>query len=144
MRGREQTLHRMVDTTESMQRRDVLKLMSSGFLAGMSDASGASRNTQPLVETAATEGHGAAYGSGLFRQWITDEYGAPAYRYTCEQLHDPKALTPTDPIFCGPKDHWHQLGNDRLVVKASNFGYMQVRQDEGAPKFLNDYISYGR
>ncbi|MFX1503472.1 MAG: GH36-type glycosyl hydrolase domain-containing protein, partial [Promethearchaeota archaeon] len=33
----------------------------------------------------------------------------------------------------------HQVGNDRLVGVASNFGYVQVRQDEGCPKFLNDY-----
>jgi hypothetical protein len=81
-----------------------------------------------------------AYGSGHFGEWVTDEYGAPAYHYTCDQLNDPKAVAPTDPIFCGATDQWHQLGNGRLVVKASNFGYMQVRQDEGGPKFLNDYI----
>jgi hypothetical protein len=31
------------------------------------------------------------------------------------------------------------VGNDRLVAVASNYGYVQVRQDEGGPKFLNDY-----
>ncbi|MGB6830679.1 MAG: hypothetical protein WBE41_21710 [Terracidiphilus sp.] len=31
------------------------------------------------------------------------------------------------------------MGNDRLVAAASNYGYVQVRQDEGSPKFLNDY-----
>ncbi|MCJ7648288.1 MAG: hypothetical protein MUP85_06720, partial [Candidatus Lokiarchaeota archaeon] len=36
-------------------------------------------------------------------------------------------------------DHSFQIGNDRLVAVVSNFGYMQVRQDEGGPKFLNDY-----
>ena len=26
-----------------------------------------------------------------------------------------------------------------MVAVASNFGYVQVRQDEGSPKFLNDH-----
>jgi hypothetical protein len=38
-----------------------------------------------------------------------------------------------------PADHTHQVGNDRLVAAVSNYGYVQVRQDEGSPKFLNDY-----
>ena len=35
-----------------------------------------------------------AYGSGHFGEWITDRFGLPAYRYTCDQLTDPKALVP--------------------------------------------------
>jgi hypothetical protein len=34
------------------------------------------------------------YGSGHFGEWIEDEFGLPAFRYTCDQLHDPKAVTP--------------------------------------------------
>ena len=40
----------------------------------------------------------------------------------------------------GATDHTHQVGNDRLIAAVSNFGYVQVRQDEGSPKFLNDYV----
>lgn len=80
-----------------------------------------------------------AFGSGNFGEWIEDEHGLPAYRYTCDQKHDPKAIAPTNPIWRAPTDHSHQVGNDRLVAVASNYGYIQVRQDEGGPKFLNDY-----
>jgi len=79
------------------------------------------------------------YGSGYFGEWIEDEFGLPAYRYTCDQANDPKAVTPTNTVFRPPTDHTHQVGNDRLVAACSNYGYVQVRQDEGAPKFLNDH-----
>jgi hypothetical protein len=79
------------------------------------------------------------YGSGYFGEWITDEFGLPAFQYTCDQTKDPKAVSQTDPIFRAPTDQTHQVGNDRLVAAVSNYGYVQVRQDEGAPKFLNDY-----
>jgi hypothetical protein len=89
------------------------------------------------------------YGSGHFGEWITDEFGLPAYRYTCNQLSDARAHVEVqwdqwdpqhpDPDYPGPSNHWHQVGNERLVAVASNFGYVQVRQDEGGPKFLNDY-----
>jgi len=44
---------------------------------------------------------------------------------------NPGVLTSTEHIF--------QIGNDRLVALASNYGHLRVRQDEGVPKFLNDY-----
>lgn len=80
-----------------------------------------------------------ADGSGHFGEWITDEFGLPAYRYTCDQLTDAQAQTPVHKEWIGPVDHLHQVGNDRVVAVASNFGYVQVRQDEGSPKFLNDH-----
>src|SRR5665213_1062590 len=80
-----------------------------------------------------------AYGSGHFGEWVNDPHGLPAYRYTCNQTIDPKAVTPVHKEWRAPTDHTHQVGNDRLVVAVSNYGYVQVRQDEGAPKFLNDY-----
>ena len=87
----------------------------------------------------ATDISAKEFGSGLFGEWIDDEFGLPAFRYTCDQTRDPKAVTLTDVSFRGTTDHSHQVGNDRIVAVASNFGYMQARQDEGAPKFLNDY-----
>jgi len=80
-----------------------------------------------------------AFGSGHFGEWFEDEHGLPAYRYTCDQSRDPKAVAPTNLIWRASTDHSHQVGNDRLVAVASNYGYVQVRQDEGGPKFLNDY-----
>jgi hypothetical protein len=79
------------------------------------------------------------YGSGYFGKWVFDENGLPAYSYTCNQLADERAKTFTNPKLRNPVEHFHQVGNDRVVAIASNFGYVQVRQDEGAPKLLNDY-----
>lgn len=80
-----------------------------------------------------------AYGSGYFGEWVEDEFGLPAYHYTCNQVSDPKAISPVNKEVRSPTDQIHQVGNDRLVAVASNYGYVQVRQDEGSPKFLNDY-----
>jgi hypothetical protein len=71
---------------------------------------------------------------------ITDQFGLPAYRYTCNQVTDPKAVSPVHKQWRGPTDHTHQVGNDRVIAAVSNYGYVQVRQDEGSPKFLNDYF----
>jgi hypothetical protein len=79
------------------------------------------------------------YGSGYFGLWIEDEFGLPAFGYTCDQVHEPKAVTEVNPGLLAPTEHIHQVGNDRLVAIASNYGHVRVRQDEGAPKFLNDY-----
>jgi len=82
---------------------------------------------------------GKPYGSGYFGEWFEDEFGLPAYRYTCDQTTDPKAITPVNQVWRSPTEHLHQIGNDRLVAVASNYGYIQLRQDEGSPKYLNDY-----
>lgn len=80
-----------------------------------------------------------AYGSGSFGEWIKDEYGLPVYRYTLDQTKDKRGLTPCNPLWRNPSDHFHQVGNDRVLALASNYGYVQLRQDEGAPKLLNDF-----
>jgi len=79
------------------------------------------------------------YGSGSFGEWTQDQHGLPAFRYTCDQIHDKRAVTPVSPGFITTTDHLHQVGNDRIVAIASNYGHVQVRQDEGAPKLLNAY-----
>jgi hypothetical protein len=79
------------------------------------------------------------YGSGYFGEWIEDEFGLPAFHYTCDQVHDPKAVTEVNPGILSSTEHIHQVGNDRIIAIASNYGHVRVRQDEGAPKFLNDY-----
>jgi Glycosyl hydrolase 36 superfamily, catalytic domain len=80
------------------------------------------------------------YGSGYFGEWIEDEFGLPAFHYECDQINDPKAKTEVNPrIILTPTEHIHQVGNDRVVAIASNYGHVRIRQDEGAPKFLNDY-----
>jgi len=79
------------------------------------------------------------FGSGNFGEWIEDEFGLPAFRYTCDQNTDPKAKTQITPGVLSPTSHVHQVGNGRIIGVAHNHGYIQVRQDEGAPKFLNGY-----
>src|SRR5438876_1949956 len=80
-----------------------------------------------------------AYGSGHFGEWIQDEFGLPAFRYTCDQVNDPKARTEVNAGILPSTEHIYQIGNDRIVAIASNYGHVRVRQDEGAPKFLNDH-----
>lgn len=79
-----------------------------------------------------------AFGSGYFGEWITDGQGLPAYRYDCDQLTDPAAVSPTNTVWRKENDHTFQFGNGRATCVASNFGTVQVRQDEGSPKFLGD------
>jgi hypothetical protein len=80
-----------------------------------------------------------AYGSGYFGVWIEDELGLPAFHYTCDQINDNKAVTEVNAGVLTSTEHIHQVGNDRILAIASNYGHIRVRQDEGAPKFLNDY-----
>lgn len=87
----------------------------------------------------ASGGESKPYGSGYFGNWITDEFGLPAFHYTCDQIKDPKAVTKINPGILSPTEHIHQVGNGRIVALASNYGHVRVRQDEGAPKFLNDH-----
>jgi hypothetical protein len=123
-----------------MKRRRFLELAGLGVGATVITSKLAATDSttwkaaDPLSPTA-----GKAYGSGYFGNWIEDQFGMPAYQYTCNQITDPKAVSPVDPIWRRPADHTHQVGNDRLVAAVSNYGYVQVRQDEGSPKFLNDY-----
>ena len=109
------------------------KTLTPGILAAQS-APQSSPHKQVLDQNAAE-----SYGSGHFGRWERDAHGLPVYRYTCNQLADPLAVLPVDKEWQSPTNHIHQVGNDRLVAVASNYGYVQVRQDEGSPKLLNDY-----
>ena len=80
-----------------------------------------------------------AFGSGYFGEWVDDEFGLHAYHYTCNQINDPKAKTIMSKGWRSDIEHLHQVGNDRIVGVASNFGHVQVRQDEGGPKYLNEF-----
>ena len=65
----------------------------------------------------------------------------PAYQYTCNQITDPKAVSPVDKAWRSPTDHTHQVGNNRLVAAVSNYGYVQVRQDEGCSEISERLLS---
>jgi Glycosyl hydrolase 36 superfamily, catalytic domain len=125
-----------------MNRREFLGLVGVSGLSGLNlpnfnSKLGSETRAVPLTPSQAASSK--AYGSGYFGEWITDQFGLPAYRYACDQITDPKAVSPTHKQWRGATDQTHQVGNDRLVAAVSNFGYVQVRQDEGSPKFLNDF-----
>jgi Glycosyl hydrolase 36 superfamily, catalytic domain len=130
----------------NMNRREFLGFVGASGLSGIKlpEFATALRGapSAAAAHSAATAAGTAAkpYGSGYFGEWITDQFGLPAFHYTCDQISDPKAVSPTHKIWRGATDQTHQVGNDRIVAAVSNFGYVQVRQDEGAPKFLNDYL----
>ncbi len=126
-----------------MERRKFLNLAGRGLCASYLTprlASETQVRTADPKDLAGRAHDAKAYGSGHFGEWIDDLFGLPAYKYTCNQLTDPKAALPVDKSFRSPTDHIHQIGNDRLVAVVSNYGHVQVRQDEGSPKFLNDYF----
>lgn len=81
------------------------------------------------------------YGSGDFGTWMYDEYNLPAYNYQCNQYHIPEKmpLVNKNSIWGDYRNHFSQIGNDRIIGLISNFGYVKIRQDEGSPKFLNEY-----
>ena len=131
-----------------MKRREFLGIVGVGafhklalpkFGAAQQSTASAIAAGVPSIPSGEQAGESKPYGSGHFGEWITDQFGLPAYRYTCNQVTDPKAVTPVHKQWRGPTDHTHQVGNDRVIAAVSNFGYVQVRQDEGSPKFLNDY-----
>ena len=125
-----------------MRRRTFLELAGLGLADTFAPRTFAS---DPHTTFSIDEGRGHTdqpeytYGSGHFGNWGKDPHGLPSYRYTCDQITDPKAVQPVDKAWRSPTDHFHQVGNNRLVAVVSNYGHVQVRQDEGSPKFLNDY-----
>nr|MDO8098703.1 hypothetical protein [Candidatus Njordarchaeota archaeon] len=73
-------------------------------------------------------------GNGHFGYWFTDEFGLPAYEYTCNHEQDPKALYFT--VQGSSRDHWHQLGNDRLNVLAHNGGFVETMESSRGLQWL--------
>lgn len=73
-------------------------------------------------------------GDGNFGEWIKDNYGLPAYNYTCNQYIEPIAKTPTTYGFS--IDHFHQIGNDRITATAHNGGYVQVLESSRGFQWL--------
>jgi hypothetical protein len=130
-----------------MNRRQFVGLgalcLSHGFRLPQRMAAFNGEMADPVPSSGSTDGK--AFGSGYFGHWISDEFGLPAYRYTSDQISDPAAVSPVHPQWRSATDHTHQVGNDRLIAAVSNYGFVQVRQDEGSPKFLNDYApEHGR
>eukprot|EP01084_Bolivina_argentea_P097331 174977_1 len=86
---------------------------------------------------------------GNFGTWNEDNtaYDLPYYTYELDQINNPIATTYANATIYQPEqipianatDHLFQFGNDRIVLIASNYGYVKMRSDETAPKFLNDF-----
>jgi hypothetical protein len=78
----------------------------------------------------------SSHGSGIFGKWILDEAALPAYRYDLDQYEDARAAYP---VSDGKdrRDHWHQVGNDRLTALAGNDGSIQFYLADRGGIFLN-------
>ena len=97
-----------------------------------------------LAVSAAAAPSGTGDG-GAFGHWGVDEHGLPLYAYTLAQdaptgarIAGKYSNATTFPTVRNASDHTFMFGNDRVTTLSSNYGYTQLRQDEGAPKLLND------
>lgn len=73
-------------------------------------------------------------GNGSFGEWIIDSEGLPAYDYKCNQFHDPIAKSAT--TYGYSIDHFHQIGNDRILATAHNGGYIQLLESSRGFQWL--------
>ena len=73
--------------------------------------------------------------NGRFGFWFDDEYGLPAYEYTCDQDNDPQATAFNTQG--GSNLHWHQIGNDRISAIATNCGWIQAFESSRGMQWLN-------
>lgn len=81
-----------------------------------------------------------SYGSGVFGTWIVDAYGLPAYKYTLDEMTDPRALW-WNSAGADRREHWHQIGNERMTAAVYNDGYTQLFSEENGFKWLNYFDS---
>lgn len=80
-------------------------------------------------------------GSGAFGRWIIDRHGLPAYRYDLDQYDDDTAVFPNSEG-TDRRDHWHQIGNDRITALAANDGTIQVYLCDRGGVFLNRFEAH--
>ena len=80
-------------------------------------------------------------GSGSFGRWILDEAGLPAYEYQIDQYSDPRAAYPNTEEL-DRRDHWHQVGNQRITAMASNDGTIQAYLCDRGGVFLNRFEAW--
>ncbi len=75
---------------------------------------------------------------GIFGCWMLDDAGLPAYEYVLDQYKDPRAAYPNTEGL-DRRDHWHQIGNDRITGLASNDGTVQVYLGDRGGVLLNRF-----
>lgn len=84
-----------------------------------------------------------SHGSGSFGRWFVDDGGLPAYRYGMDQHADDRALWDTTEVVpetgepVERRDHWVQLGNDRINAMVSNDGTVEVVTQDRGVEYLN-------
>jgi hypothetical protein len=79
------------------------------------------------------------YGDGHMGRWITDESGRQAYEYQIDQTKDPNTAYFTSSG--NSRDHWHLIGNDRIVATVHNGGYVQLYDWTRGGKIINHWSS---
>lgn len=80
----------------------------------------------------------STFGAGIFGMWDVDRFGLPCFRYTLDQYADPRAAYPNTERL-DRRDHWHQVGNDRVTAMASNDGTIQVYFGDRGGVILNRF-----
>ncbi len=101
----------------------------------------------PVAQTAGEGGDPARRfrpteeGSGIFGRWTVDEAGLPAYEYTFDQYQDARASYPNSEGR-DRRDHWHQVGNQRVTALASNDGVVQVYLADRGGVILNKFEAH--
>jgi len=78
-----------------------------------------------------------AEATNRFGFWSDDEHGLPVFHYTMDQNHDPAAPYPTSRGMAN--EHWHLVGNDRVVALAMNQGNVVIYSGERGAKWYNYY-----
>jgi len=72
---------------------------------------------------------------GIFGHWELDDAGLPCYHYTLDEYSDPAAEYDTS--LGKSNDHWHLVGNDRVVALAYNHGQVLLYSGERGSKWYN-------
>lgn len=80
-------------------------------------------------------------GSGSFGRWTIDANGLPAYQYELDQYADDRARYPNTEGL-ERRDHWHQVGNQRITAFTSNDGTIQVYLCDRGGVILNRFEAW--
>ncbi|MBK8020623.1 MAG: hypothetical protein IPK19_04120 [Chloroflexi bacterium] len=100
----------------------------------LSQAHGSQGETpiDPTVFQQVADGHGA------FGHWIVDANGLPAYVYELDNRRNRLAYY-VNSQGLDRRDHWHQIGNDRVTGLACNDGVVQLFLADRGGILLNRY-----
>ena len=80
--------------------------------------------------------------ANIFGTWFTDRFGLPAFRYTLNQDTDARAGYETSHGIS--RDHWHQVGNDRVLATVHNDSHVQLWYGERHSVWLTQWAPAAR